>query len=301
MTPANPFERFVEDWLAAAAGPMDVPGDLHTAVVEQARRTRQSRPGVRFPGSPLITDSARVAIDLAAIVVLAVAAVNVLSPFTTGGGPGTDPRSAAPSPNTGSATPPATPSESPGVDPIQGDYSHARQSLMVDGITFSFAIEAAGWEPHDGFQISKSFVRGQSAEGVLFWTAYPDSQKTFSCFDKSGPTLRSAHQLADAVAGTRGLVVVAGPSEVTIGDRSAYRVIATVRDDEGCDPGYIYNWKVNDGAFWTRTHVGDRITVWVMEVEGRILVIGGLLSAELAPNVAAVHEIEAIVSSMQFD
>ena len=206
-----------------------------------------------------------------------------------------------PSPSAGSATPPAPSPEGPGVRAIQGDYIPGRHSLTVDGITFSFATEAAGWEPYDGFQISKSFVRGQSAEGVVFWTAYPNSLKAFSCFDLSRPTLSSAHQVVDAVAATRGLVVVAGPSEVTIGDRSAYRVIATIRDDAGCDPGYIYNWKVSGGAFWTSTEVGDRITVWAMEVEGGILVIGGLLSAEVESNLAAVLEVEAIVSSMRFE
>ena len=300
MTPADPFERLVEDWLAAPAS-MAVPADLHAAVVERARRTRQRRPGLGPARRRFVFDSARLALDLAAVVVIAVLAVNVLSPFGLGGGLATPSRSAPPSESAASATPPALPSQSPGVHPISGDYSLGRHSLTVDGMTFSFAIEAAGWEPYDGFKISKSFVRGQSAEGVLFWTAYPNGLKAFSCFDLSRPTLASAYQVAEVVAGTRGLSAVGGPSVVTIGDRSAYSVIATVRDDEGCDPGYIYNWKVSGGAFWTSTHVGDRIRVWVTEVEGLILVIGGLLSAEVASNPAAVQEIDAIVSSMRFE
>jgi hypothetical protein len=301
MTPANPFELVVEDWLAAAAGSIDVPGDLHPAVVEQARRTRQRRPGLGFPRRRVVIDSAKLAIDLAAVVVLTVAVVNVLLPLRSGGGVAPPSRSASPSPSVGTASTAAPSRESSGVRTIEGDYLLGRHAMTVDGITFSVALEAEGWEPYDGFQMSKSFVRGQSAEGVLFWTAYPRSQKAFSCFDLSRPILGSAHQVADAVAATPGLVVVARPSEVTIGDRSAYRVVSTVRDDEGCDPGYIYNWKVSGGAFWTSTHVGDRITVWAMDVDGGILVVGGLLKAEVASDPAVVLEIEAIVSSMRFE
>ena len=299
MTPTNPFERFVEDWLATTACSMDVPGDLHEAVVDRARRTRQRQLGLAFPRSPAKIDFAKVAIGLAAVLVIAVAMVNVLSPLGMDGGLAQPSLSPSTSPTAGSAPTPAPSLGNTAVRPIAGDYLPGRHSMTVDGITFSVVIESAGWEPHDGFQVSKSFVRGQSAEAVLFWTAYPKSLKAFSCFDLGRPTLGSARGVANAVAETRGLITLAGPSEVAIDGRSAYRVIATVRDDEGCDPGYIYNWKVSGGAFWTSTHVGDRITVWAMDVDGGILVIGGLLNAEMAT--AADLEIEAIVSSMRFE
>ena len=50
----------------------------------------------------------------------------------------------------------------------------------------------------------------------------------------------------------------------------------TVREDLGCDPGYFFTWPDEClGTCWIKTGVGDTIGVWVVEVDGRRLVIEG--------------------------
>ncbi len=83
-------------------------------------------------------------------------------------------------------------------------------------------------------------------------------------------------------------------------------VVVVVREDRGCDPGYFFAWGAPPGgAMWERTEVGDRIQVWVVDVNGALLFI----AAETHRLEAAMTEadwttldqqIQEIVDSIEF-
>jgi hypothetical protein len=303
MTPINPFERLVEEWLAATA-PAAVPDDLHASLIRRVRRTRQHRISLPVPSRRDLTSSLRLAIDLAAVFVLAVAAINGLSLGGSGGGPVTSGGSPIPSASGAAATPVPRPGMTPETGPWgwEGD-AFGPHSLAVDGITLSFDADSGGWELYRGFLISKSIVGPQGAEGVIFWSGYPDSLMASPCFDQNGPVGPSARPVARAIADMAGLEVLEQPTKVTVGGRPAYRVMMTIKGDEGCDPGYFYNWKAQTGgALWVHTQVGDRIRAWVVSVDGRLLVIGSLLSVGTPPVLVPRLEgqMQAIVDSIRF-
>ena len=69
---------------------------------------------------------------------------------------------------------------------------------------------------------------------------------------------------------------VTGPTDVTLGGHDGKHVSLTVSEDLGCDPGYFFTWPDECwGTCWIKTGVGDTIGVWVVEVDGRRIVIEG--------------------------
>jgi hypothetical protein len=77
-------------------------------------------------------------------------------------------------------------------------------------------------------------------------------------------------------------------------------VVFTVREDVGCDPGFFYTWRdVKGGAFWTRTHVGDTIRVWLVKLGRTLLFIEG--DTHKAAGSDLELEIRQIVRSIRFD
>jgi hypothetical protein len=200
-----------------------------------------------------------------------------------------------------------------------------RQSLTVDGVPLSFSVPTEGWMPGiqlkkpDGtmparsLYLGKSIVRGQAAEAVVFWTAFPDGINTDACAKLLGSDIGpSAVDLAAAMTTAPGTDLVTGPSDVTLGGREAKHVVLTVRERLGCDPGFFFSWPDECwGACWTSTQVGDEIGVWVVDVDGTRLVIETETSSRpdpaLKPEVqqllesALVLEVRQIVESIRFE
>ena len=208
-------------------------------------------------------------------------------------------------------------------DPLPQD----RVSRTVDGVHFSLNVPPAGqWENgptvkaagkfrFGSLLISRSTVGGQRAEAVVFWTGFPKGGQAALCesllSSRVGP---SAADLAAAVAAAPGTELVTGPSDVTVGGRPAKHVVPIVREDVGCEPGFFFTWKAEMwGAFWLMTSVGDKINVWIVDIDGKRLVIeavtrqpesqGVPLGFQATPE--TVLEVEAevaqIVSSIRFD
>lgn len=165
------------------------------------------------------------------------------------------------------------------------------QWRTVDGICFSFKVPRANppssrpWEtgPWRGIAgeipslfISKSTVGGQSAEAVIFWTSFPAAGEATTCQAVLGSVSgRSTDALARAMARAPGTRLVEGPTRVTVGRRPARKVVLTVRRHVGCDPGFFFGWQVPEcwGACWLEASVGDKVSVWIIEVHGKRLVI----------------------------
>ena len=68
-----------------------------------------------------------------------------------------------------------------------GSTALTRQSLMVEGIPFSF-VSLPGWEPYVGdppfdaiFHISKSTIKSQAAEALIFWAGFPEGTDANAC------------------------------------------------------------------------------------------------------------------------
>jgi len=170
--------------------------------------------------------------------------------------------------------------------------------------------------------ISKSLVRGQAAEAVIFWTAFPDGGEAAPCAKLlSPPDGRSPGALAAAMARAPGTTVVRRPTRVTVGGRPAMHLVLAVRKDLGCDPGYLFTWHPRApqwsecwGDCWLATGAGDTLRVWIVDVDGELLVIeAATKDAVMAawgtpspyrtfhPIKDTAQEIRAIVGSIRFD
>jgi hypothetical protein len=168
-------------------------------------------------------------------------------------------------------------------------FPQGRVSRTVDGVHFSFRVPkrtghglwengpdvTVGGKLRTGsLLISRSTVGGQRAEAVIFWTAFPKGGQAAPC----GSLLRrgigrSTGDLAAAMAKAPGTKVLRAPRRVTIGGRPSWHLALSVRKDLGCDPGFFFTWRAEMwGAFWLETYVGDKINVWIVDVEGKRLV-----------------------------
>ncbi len=233
----------------------------------------------------------------AALVVVALVAINLL--FPSGKAEGNRPAVlASPSP---SSSPPSltTPSSTPEVDPQMGDFTIGRHSLTVGGVPLSFRTTTAGWEPYGSLLIAKSERGPQGAEGIIFWAGVPDDPFAVPCAPLDGPPIGSVGDVAAVVSTAPGTELVSGPSGATVGGRPAGHAVVIVREDVGCDPGFLYNWKArNGGALWVRSELGDTIRVWIVDVDGKRLFIGGETREDASPRLE--QEVQQIVDSIEF-
>ena len=301
MTPDRDMDRLLEHWLDS--GPRVAPDRLIDAVSDRVWRQPQ-RPAWRANWRDLhVSTTIKLAASAAVILVAVVAAAGIISrPNPTNvGGPGATPSPASSAaPPSPSARASADPSTSPEVDPHAGDYSIGTHALTVDGIAVSFVIPSRGWEPYEGFLVAKSIVRGQRAEGIVFWAAFPDGFAADPCGSLTDQIGGTPELVARAVARDPGVDVVTAPVDVTVGGRPAKHVVVQVREDLGCDPGYFYNWKAQTGgALWPETLAGDTIRVWAVDVDDALLFIGALTNPQA--NAELEREIEQIVDSINTD
>lgn len=212
-----------------------------------------------------------------------------------------------------------------------------KESRTVDGVQFTFTVPARwengpavkGGESPSGapeFRIgnvfvSKSFnVHGQHADAVIFWTAFPDGGDAAACRnlliqDIGGSTV----DLAAAMAKAPGIRVVQRPTRVSIDGYPATYVVLSVRRDRGCDPGYFFTWQPSGlreglpggqcwGACWITSGVGDTLRMWIVDVDGKRLVVAAQITRPepgLHPHARdewtkAEREIASIIRSVRF-
>jgi hypothetical protein len=178
--------------------------------------------------------------------------------------------------------------------------SPSRYSLTVDGVPLSFRVPEGGWERMGNISINKSIVGPQGAEAIIFWTAFPDGTRAEPCGNLRVRPLAHLSDLVAAVSTAPGTVLVQGPSDVTLGGRAAKHVVLTVRNDEGCEPGYFFTWHAPlGGALWMTTNVGDTIRVWIVDVGGTRLFIGAETTEQADRDLE--QEIHQIVGSIRFE
>ena len=221
------------------------------------------------------------------------------------------------------------------VDELFFDPSKPRkEARTVDGVEFTFTVPAGGevawWENGPIVKvgessigmpefrsgrvfISRSLARGQAAEAGIFWTAFPDGGEAAPC----GPLLNqdiggSTADLATAMAKAPGIRIVQRPLRTTVGGRPATYVVLKVRKDRGCDPGYFFTWKPSGreglrddqcwGACWMSADVGDTFRAWIVDVEGKRLVIAAWMARiEIRADWRKTErEIVSVIRSVRF-
>ena len=192
----------------------------------------------------------------------------------------------------------------------------ARRVLTEAGVRFSFIVPR-GWErlstrpakksPSGPISLNKSSEGAQEAEGIIYWTSFPDGDHADPCARQLAPSIgRSAASLAAAVSTAPGTKLVKGPLNVTVGGYPAKYVVLTVRKYVDCDPGFFYTWReVFGGAFWRSTREGDTIRVWIVPMRGtRFFKRTRLFIAAATREDASAmlkREVKQIVGSFRFE
>ncbi len=198
----------------------------------------------------------------------------------------------------------------PGKDLLVLGGGVNRHWLNVDGVRLSYRAPSNGWEQFGDVSVNKSVVAPQIAEGIVYWTRYPNGASTSWCARLPLPARASTtSDIAAALSRAPGTALVAGPSKVTVGGRAATHLVLRVVDNRGCDPGYFYAWNdITTGPFWPATLIGDTIQVWLVDVgDSRLFVAGethqfagdGTLGgADAGPQLT--REVEQIAKSIRF-
>jgi hypothetical protein len=194
-----------------------------------------------------------------------------------------------------------SPSSAPqGVVGIE-DASIGKHVMSAAGVRFSLMVPADGWARFGTISLNKSIRGSQGAEGIIFWSGFPNGGRADPCATVLSPTVGpSAADLAEKVSAAPGTELVSGPSNVTLGGRRAKHVVVAVREDLGCDPGYFYTWDdIDAGPLWPSTDAGYTIRVWIIRVHGQRLFIEAETTEQA--NRKLRREIHQIVGSMRFD
>lgn len=301
------FDKLLDDWMEL--GPRSAPERVGAAARLEARRAQQS---MQLSWTLIRYDVLAVAM---VGVVLAVVLLTQGSPGGRGlGAPGQ--ASSSPTPATsrpaasvgGLPDACASPGPSPEVHPNNADFSVGRHSVTFSGISLSFCAPAKGWEPYADFHLSKSESGPQGAEALVYLAPLPieDSEDVDSFARLCGrlplwPLGKSAADIASDIAAISGIEVTNPVSQVRIGGRPASRVSFVVREDVGCDPGFLHVWMPKPGgALWDATELGEIIHAWVLELRGgRLVIIAGELHSNASERLE--QEVIQIVNSMQFE
>jgi hypothetical protein len=286
-------------------GPQAAPEHVHSAIAADLGATGQVRhawSGWSGSGDWRSAFSS-VAVAVAAIVLVAVLGISLLNmgPVPLGG----DHATPTATPKRSEGTPPPGATATPEVNWDSADYNRGRHRLEVDGIRFSFVTSTPGWEPYRTIHISKSEFGPQGAEGLVYWTAYPEGEDVWPCgpwFDE--PETADLGELAHRVATAPGVEVVEAPSELLrelrFGGVQGRHLVVRVRENLGCDPGYFFSWRAKTGgALWQQANVGDTVWVWILNVDGAPFFVVAETNVEASE--ALTQEMLEIVSSIRFE
>ena len=175
--------------------------------------------------------------------------------------------------------------------------------LTVGGVPFTIGAPSAatGWERTD-FSLNKSIAGPQDAEAIVFWTSFPEGEYVVPCDHvldvRAGPSLEA---LANTIASAPGTELVAGPAAMTVDGQDAKRIVLTVHEKTGCDPGFFFTWPHDEcmGACWLAMRTGTRIRVWIVGIGGTRIVVEAATWRRATE--ALRGEIRQIVRSIDFE
>ena len=124
------------------------------------------------------------------------------------------------------------------------------------------------------FLIRRSLVRGQAAEVMIYWTAFPGGERLLPApAPEPGPRLdRRSTSWRRLLRKRRGTSSSQVPTHVTLGGRPASVRGARRSRGSGMRSGVLLHVaRPEVGCVVGRTEPGDRIRVWIVDVDGRHL------------------------------
>jgi len=243
-----------------------------------------------------MSNTVRIALAAAAVVVVALIGYQLLiAPNVGGPGPSPSPsQSPAPEPTASQAA----------AFPPPGPVAVGRHEMTLVGIPASVELSTEGWGSNGMWGLDRGNMDSADAAGFLFWPhSAPDNTFADPCAQTllDPPAGSSAAALAAAVSTVAGTELVSGPSETTVGGYPAQYVVIKVPEDIGCAANAFYLWEDLDtvGAVRYATQKSSTIHVWIVDVDGTIVWIDAETYLASGPEVA--QEIEQIVNSIQFE
>jgi hypothetical protein len=288
-------ERIVTDWLhddVTTAGSDKV---LAGALIRVAsvRQERIPRPE-RFP---VMNAYAKLALGLAAAVVGAVVAYNLLP----GNGMGlVGPPMATASPSVLPSPTPSSPATTPGADvwPV-GPLGVAPHDVKLLGVPFSFTMPSPDWRSDRGEGTLDTGVFPQTSFAWFYFGGPNMWVNTDPCAGKRAPVGPSIAEQAAALTTIEGTDAV-GPTDVAVGGRPAKLVVLTIHPDVPCAREFVLYGKTfpGGGTMLYPNSLTSTIRVWFVDTGGQVLMIH---SDQLGPNPKVEQEIQQVVDSIRFE
>jgi hypothetical protein len=298
MTAQPDIDRLISAFLEE--GTAELPDRTYDVVRSEIDRTRQ-RVVIGPWRAPDMNTIAKFAIAAAAVVVVAVAGINLM-PRNDVGAPAPSP-SASPSVSPTQATSPQAAETFPPDGPLAiGRYG----MTTMEGVRLSFAVPASGWSSHvPGNSIGKGPFGKPDGAGINFWPSAPDNVYSDPCAHTplNPPAGGSASSLAAAAATIPGTDRVSGPTSIQVGGRGAQHVVVKIREDLGCDPDLAYLWYDDrtggaTGGWRWASALGSTHRVWIIDVDGQLVWIDSETFKGGGPEIE--QEIQQIIDSIQF-
>jgi hypothetical protein len=291
-----------------------------SSVLDELDTTPQRRSlWAAWRSSVMNNNIVRVGLAVAAVVVIAVIAINLLPGSPPPGGepsisPSSEPSEAPPStePSEAAASVPAEVAlpEGPFVlfdpaAPVQPDWFDPE---FDDGPPITVTIPTGGWVFTDSFNLGKGGEVDNLAESRFTWTStthgvlvYGDPCEWASTTPDAPATTADAIAAALAAQPSR---EASDPVELTIGGYPAQRITLHVPDDlveTDCSSsdfasftleGYGAPWRVHDGP-------GQIDTFWIVDVDGATVIIDAMYRPDTTAE--RIEEMRAIAESGTFE
>ena len=312
----------IRAWLAAEATD-PAPQHLLDATRTRLKTTSQRGPWSRIwrvadmqvvgrtGSSPIL----QAVVTVAAVVILAVIATNLLTAWPTV--PNATP-STSPTPQATPTSPPVVsvptvdgqPGWDPGVVPMPAEFTIGRHSFATPSLMFTLDLPTEGWAPTDpgcsACLIDTSAIqkggapRTQAADAVLLQFGHVDGVYADPCGAQPGTRTTLAEVLASDVASLPGVDVLTPPTDVTVGGFPAQYVVIRVRDDIPCAAGAFRMWydlpaENEDPRF--ATAAGQTNRIWILDMDGSHLWIEAETYEGADPDLA--EEVQRIVESIR--
>lgn len=283
--------RIVRSWLKVEE--YESADRVLDAVFSQLPATPQRRAGWLARRSPFMSNTIRIAVAAAAVVLVVFLGYQFLSGPNVGGPIPTETPSPIPSPTTASA-----------AFPPSGSLAIGRHPMTLAGVRLTIEFPSAGWISNGEWGIDRGSIGASDSASFILWPASaPDNVFADPCARTllSPPPGSSTSELAAAVAAVPGVNLVSGPSEVSVGGYPAQHVVLTVPETIGCAATSFYLWEDLDNPGNNRyaTQVGETFFVWIIDVDGTTVWIDGETFSASGPD--AAQEVQEIVDSIVFE
>jgi hypothetical protein len=290
MTVDRDIERILDGWLAD--GPSTAPDRVLDAVSDRIERQRQ-RPAWRpfWRDFHVLTTSKMAAVVAAVLVIGVIGIALVLRPGGTS--IGSQGPAAAPSPSA-APTPTPTPQRLPNGELQAGTYIGA--VLKPNPLTWTLTVPA-GWSGYDEWAVLGPETPDD--KGVVVGAILNAGIPADSCSAAGTKPATSVAELVAAVQARKDWIV-SEPVDVSIGGFSGTRIdLELPKNVLVCGPSkqdYAVIVEQLDGTGWYAQGASNRFNLWVLDVEGKPLVVMRNGYADSPPE--QLSQSDAIVNSI---